>query len=208
MEGILVFDPTSEFELLETIDDFQEQITRPEELRFFTLDEQLQDFFEKSLPQGKPTSYQLKELRYDRDRIRKAYSKLITITDTDYFLNLHRTSLNVDWILPSYSEFKYKPYSFDKEYNPLFSQASLKQSNYYPRLIDALPKPFNSTGEGLQITKNELLVNKDGINDAMIGTNIENQLFLNDGKGTVLTNKITVDRKSTRLNSSHFVGNN
>lgn len=47
MEGILVFDPTSEFELLETIDDFQEQITRPEELRFFTLDEQLQDFFEK-----------------------------------------------------------------------------------------------------------------------------------------------------------------
>jgi len=45
MEGILVFDPTSEFELLETIDDFQEQITRPEELRFFTLDEQLQDFF-------------------------------------------------------------------------------------------------------------------------------------------------------------------
>lgn len=165
MEGILVFDPTSEFELLETIDDFQEQITRPEELRFFTLDEQLQDFFEKSLPQGKPTSYQLKELRYDRDRIRKAYSKLITITDTDYFLNLHRTSLNVDWILPSYSEFKYKAYSFDKEYNPLFSQASLKQSNYYPRLIDALPKPFSSTGEGLQITKNELLLNKDGIND-------------------------------------------
>jgi len=35
-------------------------------------------------------------------------------------------------------------------------------------------------------------VNKDGINDAIIGTNIENQIFLNDGKGTVLTNKITV----------------
>ena len=35
MEGILVFDPTSEFELLETIDDFQEQITRPEELIFY-----------------------------------------------------------------------------------------------------------------------------------------------------------------------------
>jgi hypothetical protein len=35
-------------------------------------------------------------------------------------------------------------------------------------------------------------INKDGFNDAMIGTNIENQLFLNDGKGTVLTNKITV----------------
>ena len=35
-------------------------------------------------------------------------------------------------------------------------------------------------------------INKDGINDAMIGTNIDNQLFLNDEKGNVLTNKISV----------------
>ena len=44
-------------------------------------------------------------------------------------------------------------------------------------------------------------INKDGINDAMIGTNIENQLFLNDGKGTVLTNKITVPYPTTSTNS-------
>lgn len=162
MEGILIFDPATEYELLETIEDFQEEITRPEQLRFFTLDEQLQDFFEKSLPEGKPTKFQLKELRYDKDRIRKAYSKLITVTDNDYVLNVHRTSLNVDWIQPVYGEFKYNPYSFDKEYSPLFTQASQKQSNYYPRLIDALPKPFNSIGEGLPITKNSILVNEEG----------------------------------------------
>ena len=44
-------------------------------------------------------------------------------------------------------------------------------------------------------------INKDGINDAMIGTNIENQLFLNDGKGTVLTNKITVPYPTTSTNT-------
>jgi hypothetical protein len=44
-------------------------------------------------------------------------------------------------------------------------------------------------------------INKDGINDAMIGTNIENQLFLNDGKGTVLTNKITVPYPTKSTNS-------
>ena len=44
-------------------------------------------------------------------------------------------------------------------------------------------------------------INKDGINDAMIGTNIENQLFLNDGKGNVLTNKITVSYPTTSTNT-------
>jgi hypothetical protein len=44
-------------------------------------------------------------------------------------------------------------------------------------------------------------INKDGINDVMIGTNIENQLFINDGKGKVLTNKITVPYPTTSTNS-------
>jgi len=44
-------------------------------------------------------------------------------------------------------------------------------------------------------------INKDGINDAMIGTNIENQLFLNDSKGNVLTNKITVPYPTTSTNT-------
>ena len=42
---------------------------------------------------------------------------------------------------------------------------------------------------------------KDGIYDAMIGTNIDNQIFLNDGKGTVLTNKISVPYPTSATNS-------
>ena len=44
-------------------------------------------------------------------------------------------------------------------------------------------------------------INKDGIYDAMIGTNIDNQIFLNDGKGTVLTNKISVPYPTAATNS-------
>ena len=45
-----IFDP-AEFEVLETFD-FEEEIQRPVELRFFTIEEQLVDFFEKHLPPG------------------------------------------------------------------------------------------------------------------------------------------------------------
>ncbi len=44
-------------------------------------------------------------------------------------------------------------------------------------------------------------INKDGINDVMIGTNIDNQIFLNDGKGAVLTNKISVPYPTTSTNT-------
>jgi hypothetical protein len=55
MADVLVYDPASEFEVLERIE-FQEEIQRPEELRFFTLDEQLLDYFEKVLPKKKHIS--------------------------------------------------------------------------------------------------------------------------------------------------------
>ena len=51
MEISLVFEP-SDLEIIETID-FEEEVQRPEELRFFTLDEQLIDYFQKSLPKKK-----------------------------------------------------------------------------------------------------------------------------------------------------------
>ena len=44
-------------------------------------------------------------------------------------------------------------------------------------------------------------LNKDGINDPMIGTNINNQIFLNDGKGAIFTNKITVPYPTVSTNS-------
>jgi len=45
MADVLTFQP-EEYEILEEFT-FEEEIQRPDELRFFTLDEQLLDYFEK-----------------------------------------------------------------------------------------------------------------------------------------------------------------
>jgi hypothetical protein len=180
MEYILKFD-ISEYEVLENIEDFQEEISKPEELRFYTLDEQLRDFFEKSIIGGKPTKYQLKQLMYDRDRIKNAYSKLISVTDTEYLISEHRTSLNIPWALPVYSEFSYKPYSIDKEYIPLFDKTAIKQPNYYPRLIKSLSSPYTSTGEGIQISKRSEIFNEEGKNPiGVLGEYIRSKKFIRD----------------------------
>jgi len=145
MDYILKFEQ-GDYEVLETID-FSEEVTKPQELRFYTLDEQLRDFFERSISSGKPTKFELKSLIYDRDRIRKAYETLIVATDTDYQVSQHR-SLNIPWIHPVYSDFKWKAYFLDKEYLPLFDPVRIRQPNYYSGLIKALPKPYLSTGNG------------------------------------------------------------
>ena len=131
----LEFDPATEFQILETFE-FQEEIQRPESLRFYTLDEQLLDYVEKSLPEGKPTRFQIQELQHKRERIQEAYMNVI---DPDFELKPKRVSTMPSWIHPIHSEFELKEYNYEKEWNPLMEQ---RTPNYYPRMILALPKPY------------------------------------------------------------------
>ena len=71
MADSLVFDP-SELEVLETFD-FEEEVQKPEDTRFFTLDAQLTDFFEKTLPKGKVTKHEIKELKQLKDRFKNTW---------------------------------------------------------------------------------------------------------------------------------------
>lgn len=164
METILTFE-SSEYEVLENIE-FQEEVTRPQELRFFTLDEQLRDFFEKSLPSGKPTKYQIKELSYDRERIRTMYERSIVFGDSEYEIQSHRKSLDIPWIHPVYNQLKYKTYSYEKEYDPLFSKTAIRQPNYYTRLLKSLPLPFIETNPIIQSSGE--IVNEEGKNPIKI----------------------------------------
>ena len=61
MDYILTFEQ-GDYEVLETIE-FSEEVAKPQELRFYTLDEQLRDFFERSISGGKPTKFELKSSR-------------------------------------------------------------------------------------------------------------------------------------------------
>ena len=52
MEDFLEFDPATEFQVIDTFE-FEELVQRPEELRLFTLEEQLLSYFDVRLPKGK-----------------------------------------------------------------------------------------------------------------------------------------------------------
>ena len=152
----LEFDPAHEFEILETFD-FQEEIQRPESLRFYTLEEQLLDYVEKSMPEGKATRFQLKELQRERERLQEAYTSVI---DPEFELKPKRVQTMPSWIHPIHSEYELKSYNYEKEWNPIMEQ---KAANYYPRMILGLPKPYiTKNDESPAITQSTKTVNDEG----------------------------------------------
>lgn len=163
MADVLQFDPATEYVVIETIEDFEEEVQRPEELRFFTLDEQLTDYFQKMLPARKATRFELKQLEKERDRIRLAYEKTISISDTEYVIDTQRKKVRVSWVTPIYGDFQYKPYAWETEWRPIVEDR--KTPNYYPRLISALPRPFNVSGqEGVPLNQSTVMVDGEGNN--------------------------------------------
>jgi hypothetical protein len=178
MADVFTFD-TSEFELLETID-FEEEVQRPYSLRFFTLDDQLIDFFEKSLPLGKPSTFEKKELQYAQQRLRTLYNTNVSFSDSDYILNANRT-LNPKWVHEVYSDFEYNAYSLTKSYVPLFDKQMRITPNYYPRLLGALPRPYNSTEEGRPLYQRKTLSNEEGLRPITgLGNYVRTKTVIND----------------------------
>jgi hypothetical protein len=203
MADTLIFD-LSEFEILEQPFDFEEEIRKPEKSRIFTLDEQLVDFFEKSMPSRKPTKYELQQLKSMRDRIRLAYGKLITVTDTDYVIDTVRKSVNVSWIHPVYAQFNYKSYAYETEWMPFFEQARRRLPNYYPQLIEALPKPYQTTGEGRPLLKSNTYVDEKGGNAVNgLGPFISTKTIINDD-GTTDIITVPIENTSDDLKSTGF----
>lgn len=167
MADVLTFDPATEFEILETIPDFEEEIQRPEELRFFTLDEQLLDYQSKVLSGKKKISkFEVKKVYNEVARLRDIYTKLIVFEDTEtgYVIDTQRKSINVPWVTPIYSNFDYVPYPYDENWMPFMDRAQVNNPNYYNRLLIAIPKPYKTTeATGVPITGKTVLVNEDGL---------------------------------------------
>lgn len=163
--GILQFDPHAEFKVIETIE-FEEEISRPESLRFFTLDEQLSDYFDKSLPtKGKVTKFEFNKLSNEVDRLREIYENVITVTDTDYIVDSQRKTVNVDWVNPIYTKLKLTPYPYAVNWNPLYKPETRSTPNYYARMLAALPKPYKTVEQkGVGYKHGGILVDEDGNN--------------------------------------------
>jgi hypothetical protein len=164
--GFIQFDPASEFEIIESID-FEEEISRPESIRFFTLDEQLIDYFDKVLPKrGKITKFEYNKISEEVDRLREIYEETITVTDSDYTIDVSRKQVDVDWVNPIYSDLEFVSYDYSANWIPLYKPGLRTTANYYPRMLTALPKPFKTTGShGVSFTRGGILVDEDGKND-------------------------------------------
>ena len=123
-----MFEP-SDLEIIETID-FEEEVQRPEELRFFTLDEQLIDYFQKSLPKKKHiTKAENWKIKKEVDRIKELYEDLIVVTDTDYRIDDERREINVPWLKSIYGGFDYEKFPYRTKLMPLAEPAARRMPN-------------------------------------------------------------------------------
>lgn len=135
----------SEFQVLEDIE-FDETIQRPEKVRFYTLEEQTVDAFERLLPKGRVTKYQIRELEKEIRRVKELYEEFVVSTLDDYKLREASYSKKFSWVYPVYATDELKPYSFSTSWTPLYD--NVNQPNYYPRMISSLPSPFADAPDG------------------------------------------------------------
>ena len=195
MADVLEFDPATEFQILETFD-FEEVIQRPENLRFYTLDEQLLDFVEKSMPTGRLTRFQMMELFAERDRLEEAYR---TTIDPNFELRPKRITNMPYWVHPLHSDLEYTPYKYGKQWTPIMEDR--RNPNYYTRLLLALPRPYSTKDDGNPtITTSSHTIGDDGRELVALGNYERNKTSLHeDGSIEIVSLRIPNTQDDVRI---------
>ncbi len=154
------FDP-NEYQVLEDIE-FDETIQRPEKIRFFTLSEQTTDAYEKLMPRGRVTRFQREEVRATIDRLQELYGAFVIALPEDYQLREPSYGKQFGWIHPVYATRDMHAYDWETQYTPLFD--NLRLPGFYPRLLEALPRPYAETTTGVpyDIVEPTQFVSKEG----------------------------------------------
>jgi hypothetical protein len=143
--GVLTFTP-EEYQILEDIE-FDETIERPEAIRFYTLPEQTTDAYEKLMPRGRTTRFQRDKVRLEVDRLQELYETYVNILPEAYAFREPETSMAYEWVSPVYASRAPSSYSWPTQWTPVFE--NLRQPNYIPRLLAALPHGSAAPGEGV-----------------------------------------------------------
>lgn len=138
---IFTFEP-SEFVVLEESVEVDEMIQREEGKRFYTLDEQSADAFEKMLPRTKRvTQFERIRIQSAIDNFKSLYDEYVVPTASDYLLREAKRGTSFPWIHPLLDE---KPLSGTPFNFATLIETNTSAPNYYPRLIAKLPKPYAS----------------------------------------------------------------
>lgn len=143
--SILTFDP-SDLQVLEDNIEFDELIQRPETIRFYTVQEQTTDAFEKLVPKGKITRFQREKVQREVERLKDLYDAYVIPMPNDYQLREPEFARVFPWVHPIYATPDFKPYRWSESWTPLFDDA--EAPNYFNRLLAALPRPYADTADG------------------------------------------------------------
>ena len=150
----LVFDPTKEFQILEEFD-FNEDIQRPESIRFFTYEEQASDFIEKLLPaSGRIPKAVVRKAEYEVDSFTKLYKRAVRETEEGFTQTEYVRPKTLPWVHYGHSgDPKVTDYDWTQRWTPLYSDNSGLSPNYYIRLLDSLPKSaiYFEGGDGIPV---------------------------------------------------------
>ena len=200
MENILEFDPASEFQILETFE-FEEEIQRPDELRLFTLEEQLLSYFEARMPKGKATRFQIQELSHEVDRIKDAYLDTVEPTDTLYQVKKRREVRMPEWVHPLFDDTDTVGYNYDGLWNPIFSEEQRAIPQFYTRMISALPRPYRTnTNENPAITEPTIGQTDDGKQIRGLGVYERTRTVLHeDGTRDIVSTKVPNTQDDLRI---------
>ena len=137
----LTFEAT-DVELIGDVIEFDEEVQRGEKVRFYTLDEQMNDAFEHMIPKGRTTRAQLEKLDKEVDRIRDLYSTYVSPTSEGYDVIVPKSLRSFPWVVPLTSGQGHATYSFAERWEPLFTEDAIRQPNGYVRMLTSLPSPY------------------------------------------------------------------
>ena len=160
--GLFTFNLT-EFKVLDEFS-YDETIQRPETIRFYTIDEQINDAYEKMIPKGRTTKKKMETLKYESERLRELYNKYIVPTADTYMLREPEYGKRFNWIHPVYASASLSRYSYEQSWNPLYSTERVRLPQFYRSMMTALPRPYQTETEGVTYSFNSptQFVNSEG----------------------------------------------
>lgn len=149
----LVFQ-TSDYQIIEEFE-FEEEIQRPEAIRFFTYEEQASDFIEKLLPQtGRIAKAAIRKAEYEVDSFTVLHKRVVEETAEGYTHQTYTRPLTLPWVhYKNTNPLQYTEYGWGQKWSPLFTDGSLRSPNYYLLLLDSLPKSaiYYAAGDGVPV---------------------------------------------------------
>jgi hypothetical protein len=140
---------------------FEEEVQRSSSDRFYTLDEQISDSYEKLMPRDRRVKkFDRQKLETEVARYRDLYTTYIQETPESYVLQEPAIRRTFDWIFPVYPSDDRTKYDW-AAWSSLFAPASIRLANAYPRMVAALPMPYATMNVGTPYPVDKVLESYD-----------------------------------------------